>query len=222
METWTAESGGGYTNEWLTISNDIATWEVALGGGPFGAMMGLGGGVLNPGGPCTNCITGTDVYFANMTSANGVGGTTFLFTIEGGTNGMAYDLFSTTNLANNITNAVWTWLGQGTNCGTYSVTNQATNQQFYILGGTPASDGSGLTVAYEILISHGQPTNSYGTPYAWYIWQGLNPQTPNISTQDPDGDGLLNWQEYLYGTDPLVSEGFAVWVSEPNGTSGIP
>ena len=91
METWTAESGGGYTNEWLTISNDIATWEAALGGGPFGAMMGLGGGVLNsPEGPAPIASTGTNVYFTNMTSTNWVRGTTFVLTIEGGTNGKAY------------------------------------------------------------------------------------------------------------------------------------
>jgi hypothetical protein len=189
-------------------------------------MMGLGGGVLTGDGSCTNCLTGTNVYLANMSSmpdTNGDGGTTFVFSIEGGTNGMGYDLFATTNLwFNNITNAVWTWLGQGTNCGTYSVTNQPPTQQFYILGGTLASDGSGLTLAYERLISHGVSSDTYGTPCLWYLWQGLNPQTTGLATQDPDGDGLANWQEYLYGTNPQVSEGFAVWVSAPNGTSGIP
>ena len=68
METWTVESGGGYTNEWLTISNDIATWEAALGGGPFGAMMGLGGGVLISGGPGTNGITGNSASPTTQTS----------------------------------------------------------------------------------------------------------------------------------------------------------
>ena len=71
METWTVESGGGYTNEWLTISNDIATWEAALGGGPFGAMMGLGGGVLISGGPGTNGITGNSASPTTQTSQTG-------------------------------------------------------------------------------------------------------------------------------------------------------
>ena len=71
METWTVESGGGYTNEWLTISNDIATWEAALGGGPFGAMMGLAGGVLISGGPGTNGITGNSASPTTQTSQTG-------------------------------------------------------------------------------------------------------------------------------------------------------
>src|ERR1039458_8413181 len=136
MEIWDIQWGGVLTSGWTNLLSQITTWQGSEGGGGFG-MMGMGGGVLTSGGGCTNCITGTNVYLANMTSmpaTNGDGGMTFVFSIEGGTNGMAYDLFSTTNLwFNNITNAVWTWLGQGTNCGTYSVTNQPPTQQFYIL-----------------------------------------------------------------------------------------
>ena len=137
---------------------------------------------------------------------------------------MVYDVFGTPSVwtGNNITNGVWTWLGQATNLGNYTIMNQSTARQFYILGGTVTNDGSGLTVAYEKLVSHGITNDSYGTPYLWYLSQGLNPVTGGIATQDPDGDGLLNYQEYLYGTKPTVSEGFAVWVSEPSGTSGIP
>ncbi len=222
METWGVQWGGMLTSGWTNLLSQISTWQ---GGGGFG-MMGLGRGVLTGGGSCTNCITGTNVYLANMSSmpdANGDGGMTFQFSIEGGTNGMAYDVFATTNLwFGNITNGIWTWLGQGTNCGTYAITNQSPNQQFYVLGGTLAPDGTGLTVAYENLISHGAWSDGYGTPLAWYIWQGLNPQTPGIGSQDAGQDGLANWQKYLYGANPQVSEGFAVWVGEPNGTSGIP
>lgn len=59
-------------------------------------------------------------------------------------------------------------------------------------------------------------------PSAWYTLFGLNPNNPSVGIQDPDWDGLLSQQEYLYGTDPIVSEGFAIWVGTPNGTSGIP
>lgn len=65
-------------------------------------------------------------------------------------------------------------------------------------------------------------SDGYGTPDSWYWMTGLNPQVPGIGAADIDGDGLLNYQEYLYGTSPTVSEGFALWVSEPAVFSGIP
>jgi len=235
MVTWAEEYGAWYTYSWLDVSNIIAAWQGTLGGVGFGGMMGMGMsggygmaggiGVLIPANGCgCNCVSNTTVYLTNMVAVETNGpGITFTFTIEGGTNGLFYDVFTTTSLlGNGATNATWTWLGQGTNCGTYEITNQPNALSFYVLG-TPlmASDGSGLTQAYEALV-HTNSSDGFSTPNAWYLAQGLNPQTANIGMQDPDGDGLLNWQEYLYGTNPLVSEGFAVWVSEPNGTSGIP
>ena len=61
-----------------------------------------------------------------------------------------------------------------------------------------------------------------GTPPAWYVQHGLDPLSPGIATQDADQDGLLNREEYLWGSDPQVSEGFSVWVSSPGGYGGIP
>jgi len=86
-----------------------------------------------------------------------------------------------------------------------------------------ATDGSGLTLAYERLIGTNFFGDTNGTPAAWYLNEGLNPATiANIGNQDPDVDGLLNWLEYQYGTKPLVSEGFEVWTAEPAGISGTP
>jgi len=226
LTTWGQECGGFYTNGWLYESNQLATWQSGFGGaGFFGMFMSPITGMLTPDGVCTNCITGTGVMFTNMLAmrdTNGDGGTTFVFSVTDGTNGMTYDVLATTALwTNNMTNSVWTWLGQATNGGTYAVTNQPTSRQFCVLGGTLDS-ATGLTLAYENLVSHGVTQDAYGTPYLWYLRQGLNPLTGGIATQDPDGDGLLNYQEYLYGTRPLVSEGVAVWVSEPSGISGIP
>ena len=194
----------------------------------MGAGLGMAGGLgsLIPTNGCgCGCISNTNVYLTNMVTSQTNGpGMTFTFTIEGGSNGFGYELFSTTNLVGNpATNSIWTWLGTGTNCGTYAITNQATNASFFILGGPqPASDGSGLTVAYEQLVSTNLYADAHQTPTAWYIWQGLNPQTPGIGTQDLNGSGLLNWQDYLYGSNPQGSVTFSVWVGEPSGTSGIP
>jgi hypothetical protein len=59
--------------------------------------------------------------------------------------------------------------------------------------------------------------DSYGVPYVWYFQNGFNPQSIG---NDPDYDGLLNYQEYLYGTKPQVSEGFSIWTTA--GNSNIP
>jgi hypothetical protein len=34
---------------------------------------------------------------------------------------------------------------------------------------------------------------------------------------DADSDGLGDVQEYLYGTNPNVSDGFWIWIGEPDG-----
>jgi hypothetical protein len=198
MYTWAEEYGGWYIGGWSTLSNDIAAWQGTLGGGGFGSMMGMGMGAgfgmamgsigvgnLTPIGSSSNCITGTNVYLTNMIAmpdTNGDGGTTFVLTIEGGTNGALYDVFATTNLmGTNLSQAPWTWLGEGTNCGIYEMTNQLPAQSFYILG-TPqaASDGSGFTAAYEGLVIQGSAFNTNNTalpgmPVGWAFSLGLVP-----------------------------------------------
>jgi hypothetical protein len=91
---------------------------------------------------------------------------------------------------------------------------------FLILGTPQDTSGYGLTDAYERLVAridpNGSQTDSYSVPYAWYAENGLSMQS---ATQDPDLDALLNYQEYLYGTDPNISQGFTIWVSTPNSTS---
>lgn len=81
----------------------------------------------------------------------------------------------------------------------------------------------GLTDAYEWLVMHISPydsqTDIYGVPFAWYAMNGLNISS---ASQDTDQDGLLNYQEYFYGTKPTVSEGFSIWISQPATTSNLP
>jgi hypothetical protein len=210
MTTWGVMYGGWYTNGWTELSNAIVAWQGTLTASGFGGMMtmgmsstfstimsSIGAGNLTPVGSSGACVIGTNVYITNMSSmtdTNGDGGMTFIFTIEGGTNGALYDVFSTSNvMGSGIANSSWTWLGQGTNCGIYQITNQPSPplllvwgeppsaQSFYILG-TPqlASDGSGFTAAYESLVM--QTTNAFATnsgspgiPLGWAFSLGLTP-----------------------------------------------
>ena len=136
-----------------------------------------------------------------------------------------YDLFATTHLAP----SAWQWVTRCTPGQTnLTVTGLTSPREFFILGLTNDADGDGLTDAYETLVSHTDP-NVFNTwsgdgvpPILWYVAQGINPQAPGVDGQDPDQDGLSNAQEYQYGTQPLISEGFAIWVSAPNGFSSIP
>jgi hypothetical protein len=131
-----------------------------------------------------------------------------------------YDVFATTNLVP----SAWQWLMRTTAGETnLTITGLPGPNEFFILGTMQlANDGSGLTVAYENLVGNTFSSDGYGTPNAWYLENGINPLSPGVATQDSDQDGLLNWQKYLYGSNPDVSEGFAVWVGTPNGTSSIP
>jgi alpha-tubulin suppressor-like RCC1 family protein len=73
------------------------------------------------------------VYLTNLLATSTNGSITVTFTIAGGTNGFAYDIYSTTNPANSPVYSQWTWLGQGYTTNSYTFTNQPVDQAFYIL-----------------------------------------------------------------------------------------
>jgi hypothetical protein len=243
MNTWTSEYGAWYTNGWSLISNAIVAWQGTLGGGGFGGMMGMssggfglamasiGVGNLTAIGS-TNDVTGTNVYFTNMLSmldTNGDGGMTFVFTIEGGTNGGLYDVFTTTNLlGSGITNSAWTWLGQGTNSGIYQITNQPTApstitlgtplsaQAFYVLGTQQTNDSSGFTAAYEGLVIQTSPFNtnsgSPGMLVGWAFSLGLIPSYNYLS----DSSKRIN---YTY--DPVGRVGLVTGIRSETITNDL-
>lgn len=185
-----------------------------------------GAGNLQWAGNAPVCVSGTNamqVWFTNITataSSNGIMDVTF--TIEGGQDGYAYDVFATGYLQSPITNAVWAWLGQGYHCNIYTVSVPSVNA-FLIMGTPQDSNGDGVTDAYSLLVGHidpnGAQSDAYGVPYAWYLQNGLSPQSALL---DPDQDGLANYKEYQYGTRPQVSEGFSIWTVAANGTTVIP
>jgi hypothetical protein len=190
-----------------------------------------GQGALQLVGSASTCTDGTsayDVWLTNITAhavANGTMNVTF--TIEGGASGVPYDVFANSELSFGTNGLPWGWMGQGYQCNTYTLTNllnTVSNTACFLILGTPLdTSGFGLTDAYELLVEKvnpdGDQMDGYGVPYAWYAENGLS---AGSATQDPDQDGLLNYQEYFYGTKPKVSEGFNIWISSPNGTTSIP
>ncbi|MGJ8678528.1 MAG: hypothetical protein ACSHX0_13520, partial [Akkermansiaceae bacterium] len=63
-------------------------------------------------------------------------------------------------------------------------------------------------------------TTTNGTPKAWLASNGIHANDTSDLT-DSDGDGLLNWEEYQNGSDPLVADNPAgIRVTEYYLTSG--
>jgi len=162
------------------------------------------------------------VWFTNVFRIATNSGTTLAATVAGGSTGYYYDVFVTGALQNPVTNTIWAWLGQVQAGYKFSV-NVNSQNAFFILG-TPQGT-NGLTDAFLSLVlkisPYGPQTDGYGVPYAWYAANGFLQITNGLATADPDHDGLLNYQEYLYGTRPNVSEGFSIWTAL-NGTTAIP
>lgn len=162
-----------------------------------------------------------------------VQGSTVTLTVTNGA-GQTWEVFATTNFnldVPGLNQTNWAWLGRiPAGQSVFQAARLSDGECFYRLGDAGADpDGDGLSTAYEVLVSHTNPyvydalsSDGQGTPDAWYLAQGINPLTPGVAGQDANQDGLLNWQEYLYGTDPQAPAVFAVWVGSPGGFSGIP
>jgi hypothetical protein len=164
----------------------------------FDAVTGPGFLIAN--GASATYATNANVWITNYTatyvSTNVVN---LNFAVAGGSNAAAYDVFATSAFARPVTNTTWYWMGQayrGTNY-TLPITNSPPGPGFIILGTPQDRDHDGLTDAYELLVSHTNPTNSStsgdGILDGWKIVWGLNPLTNNLG---------ISSERLNYGYDP--------------------
>ena len=164
--------------EEAALAEQFAEWKAQqeAGGDAGGAAMMR----FASSGASADCVTNGPVYLTNtICYVTTNDGWTVGFDIAGGTNGVLYDVFSTTNLVgDHVTNSVWEWQDQGYTCNSYTFTNQADTQAFYILGTPLDSDGDGLTDAYERLVSKTNPalwdTDGDGLSDGWEVSHGMN------------------------------------------------
>ena len=84
--------------------------------------------------------------------------------------------------------------------------------------GTDDPDGDGLDNYHEFLGPDGLAntndwtnptsgdTDGDGMPDGWEVTYGLDPYDPSDADDDPDGDGLINLDEYHFGTNPWLAD----------------
>ncbi len=61
-------------------------------------------------------------------------------------------------------------------------------------------------------------------PYSWLTAMGVNTNSGMALAEsgDDDGDGMLNWQEYIAGTDPTNAASKFIVISQTVSTNGMP
>ena len=88
--------------------------------------------VFDPDTASPGCVTGGQPFVTNIVVIP-QGGTncTVQLDIQGGTNGVFYDLYTLTNLQSTFAASDWTWLAQVLTCNHYIFSNQPANAAFY-------------------------------------------------------------------------------------------
>ncbi|PWU15818.1 MAG: hypothetical protein C5B50_14660 [Verrucomicrobia bacterium] len=135
---------------------------------------------------------GNPVYLTNMAAFTNGSATVASFSIAGGTNNVPYDILTSTNITQSVSQ--WSWLGIGYTSNRYTFSNQPPNQAYYILakpsktmtvgiGNDVAAQCDvpfGLTNALQVAGGGGQSlaVKTDGTVVAWganYYGEGAVP-----------------------------------------------
>ncbi len=67
-------------------------------------------------------------------------------------------------------------------------------------------EGATATQQWTVMMD-AQDQDQDDMPDTWETQNGLDPTDPGDAAEDPDGDGITNLEEFLNGTDPMVSNG---------------
>jgi T5SS/PEP-CTERM-associated repeat protein len=174
------------TNNYSIIGNS-GIGQVTMSNGTVTAVAVIVGNGGNPG--TLTVAGGTMTVLSNMTVGNCGGGMTGIVTITGG--------------ALYVTNAA------------HSAVLDVRSGKFLMSGGTVVADKivmtnacglfqrTGGTLLYSQLnLDPNLNADGDGIPNGWKQQYGLDPFDPSLGSEDPDGDGFNNLQEYLAGTDP--------------------
>lgn len=156
----------------------------------------------------STCVTSSNVWFTNVVATLTTNGTVNVtFSIAGGSNGLAYDVFANALLGpTNDPACQWAWMGQGYHCSTCTVTNLPVWSAYLVLGTPQDSDGDGLTDAYELLVSHTDPhkadTSGDGMLDGWKALWGFDLHADNAAregTRASYGYNLTDWLTTISG-----------------------
>src|SRR5262249_39403822 len=106
------------------------------------------------------CVISSNIWIADASAHRRSNGTVDLvFSVQGGSNSVLYDVFATWDLKSSLTNSPWAWMGQCEHCKYFSISNLPASGAYLILGQPDDADLDGISDAYETLISHSDPSN---------------------------------------------------------------
>jgi hypothetical protein len=69
-----------------------------------------------------------------------------------------------------------------------------------------SASSDGALALFRVSVAGVLDSDHDGMPDDWELANGLNPNDPSDASQDPDGDGLTNLQEYQLGTNPHLAD----------------